>query len=68
VVVGLVLGIPLAIGGGRLLAAQLWGVRPWDPLALSLAAGGLAACAFVAALVPALRAASVSPIDALRAE
>jgi predicted permease len=68
VVIGLVLGIPLAIGAGHLLAAQLWGVRPWDPLALSLAAGGLAACAFLAALVPALRAASVSPIDALRAE
>ena len=68
VVAGLVLGIPLAIGAGHLLAAQLWGVKPWDPLALSLAAGGLAGCAFIAAIVPALRAASVSPVDALRAE
>jgi predicted permease len=68
VVAGLVLGIPLAIGAGHLLAAQLWGVKPWDPLALSLATGGLAACALVAAIIPALRAASISPIDALRAE
>jgi len=68
VVAGLVLGIPLAIGAGYLLAAQLWGVKPWDPFALSVAAGGLAGCAFLAAIVPALRAASISPIDALRAE
>ena len=66
--VGLVLGIPLAIGAGHLLAAQLWGVKPWDPVALSLATAGLAGCAFVAAIIPALRAASISPIDALRAE
>jgi ABC-type antimicrobial peptide transport system permease subunit len=68
VVAGLVLGIPHANGAGHLLAAQHWGVKPRDPFALSLAAGGLAGCAFLAAIVPALRAASVSPVDALRAE
>src|ERR1700687_1617194 len=34
VVVGLVLGIPLAVGAGRLLSAQLYGVQFWDPIAL----------------------------------
>ena len=38
VAIGLGLGLPLAVGAGRLLAAQLYGVQFWDPLALSLAA------------------------------
>ena len=38
VVVGLVLGLPLAVGAGHLLSAQLYGVQFWDPLALGVAA------------------------------
>jgi predicted permease len=68
VLIGLVLGIPLAIGAGRLLAAQLYGVEFWDPIALTIAAGSLAICALVAALIPAGRAASISPMSALRIE
>jgi ABC-type antimicrobial peptide transport system permease subunit len=68
VAIGLLLGIPLAIGAGKLIAAQLWGVKAWDPVALAVAAGSLGACAFVASIIPALRAASISPMDALRAE
>ena len=68
VVVGLVLGIPLAVGAGRLLSAQLYGVKCWDPVALGVAAVSLAACAFCAAIIPAARAASISPMNALRAE
>ena len=68
VVVGLILGVPLAVGAGRLIAAQLYGVSFWDPLALAIAAGSLAACAFFAALIPAGRAASISPMSALRTE
>ena len=63
---GLALGLPLAVGAGYLLSAQLYGVRFWDPLALGVSAVSLAACAFVAALIPARRAASISPIRALR--
>ena len=66
VLVGLALGIPLAIGAGYLLSAQLYGVRFWDPLALGVSALSLAACAFFAAVIPARRAASISPIRALR--
>ncbi len=68
VVVGLMLGLPLAVGAGRLLAAQLYGVSYWDPLALAIAAGALAVCALIAALIPASRAASISPMRALRTE
>ncbi len=68
VIIGLILGIPLAIGAGRLIAAQLYGVEFWDPLALTIATGALALCALIAALIPAGRAASISPMSALRSE
>ncbi len=68
VAAGLILGLPLAVGAGRLIAAQLYGVSFWDPFALLIASGSLATCAFVAALIPAGRAASIPPIRALRTE
>jgi predicted permease len=66
--IGLVLGIPLAIGAGRLISAQLYGVTGWDPIALFTAAAALTLCAFVAAIIPAMRAAAIDPISALRIE
>jgi len=68
VLIGLILGLPLAVGAGRLLSAQLYGVTSWDPFALSVAAGALAICSFFAAIIPANRAASISPMNALRIE
>jgi predicted permease len=68
VLIGLILGLPLAVGAGRLIAAQLYGVSSWDPLALGLAAMALAICSFFAAIIPANRAASISPMNALRIE
>jgi predicted permease len=68
VLIGLLVGIPLAIAAGRLIAAELYDVSSWDPLALTLAALALALCSFVAAVIPALRAASISPMSALRIE
>jgi predicted permease len=68
VVVGLVLGLPLAIGAGRLISSQLYGVSSWDPFALAVAGSALAICAFLAAIIPAIRAACISPMDALRIE
>jgi ABC-type lipoprotein release transport system permease subunit len=68
VVVGLVLGLPLAVGAGYLLSAQLYGVQFWDPLALAVGAAALAASAFLAAIIPANRAASIAPITALRTD
>jgi predicted permease len=66
VLFGLLLGLPLAVGAGRLISAQLYGVSSWDPLALTVAAGALAICSFFAAIIPANRAASISPMNALR--
>lgn len=68
VALGLLLGIPLAVGAGRLMSSQLYGVGIGDPLALSIAVGSLAICAFLASIVPAARAASIDPIKALRTE
>ena len=65
---GLILGLPLAVGAGRLISSQLYGVSSWDPLALLIAATALAMSAFVAAIIPASRAASISPMSALRSE
>ena len=66
VLLGLLLGLPLAVGAGRLISAQLYGVSFWDPVALAVAAVSLGLCAFVAAIIPAGRAARLSPMRALR--
>jgi predicted permease len=68
VALGLLLGIPLAVGAGYMLSAQLYGVTFWDPVALSIAAGALAIAALLASLVPATRAAGLAPMRALRTE
>jgi ABC-type antimicrobial peptide transport system permease subunit len=68
VAAGLALGLPLAVGAGYLLAAQLYGVPFWDPVALSAAASALSIAAFLASVVPAARAASLAPMKALRTE
>jgi len=68
VVLGLTLGIPLAIAGGRLLGSQLYQVPAGDPAAPAIAVGLLAFCALVASLVPAQRAASFDPVKCLRTE
>src|SRR5262249_5194905 len=68
VLVGLLLALPLAVGAGRLIAAQLYGVASWDPPALLVAAAALSIFAFFAAIIPAGRAASISPMTALRNE
>jgi ABC-type antimicrobial peptide transport system permease subunit len=65
---GLGIGIPAALVGGRVLAGQLYGVKSHDPMILGLAAVILAACALLAVSVPARRATRVDPIVALRYE
>jgi predicted permease len=65
---GLCIGIPVAIVCGRYLAHQLYGVGLFDPFVLSGAAFALVACALIAGLLPARRAASIEPSEALRME
>ncbi len=66
--VGLLIGLPLAVGAGYLLSAQLYGVTYWDPVALVIATGSLGTAAFIASLIPATRAAGLAPMRALRTE
>ncbi len=66
--VGLLVGLPLALTSTRLLRSQLHGVETVDPLSIIFATVVLGLSAVVAVLVPAMRAAKVSPIVALRAD
>jgi putative ABC transport system permease protein len=68
ILIGLAVGIPAAIGAGRLMSTQLFGVRPGDPAMLMLATVLLGVTALVASLIPARRAAGVEPMTALRSE
>ena len=68
VVIGLGIGIPLAVLAGKLMKDQLFGVKPWDPAMLAASTVLLALAALVASVVPARRAAGVEPMVALRNE
>ena len=65
---GLAVGIPASLFMGRLMTSLLFHVSGYDPFALAAGAVALVLCAAVAALVPALRAASLDPVRALRTE
>ena len=65
-IVGLCVGLPIAIFCGRLLQHQLYEVSRFDPLVLGGATLLLAFFALIAAIIPARRAASVDPNHALR--
>jgi len=68
ILIGLMIGIPVSIACGRLIAAQLYQVKSWDPLVLTASVIALGICALVASIIPAQRAASINPVDALRTE
>ena len=68
VAIGLLLGIPLAIGAGRLMAAQLFEIRSWDPPVFGFSVLALVACAAAASILPARRAASTDPLKALHTD
>jgi predicted permease len=68
VAIGLVMGILLALAGGKLVASQLYGVKSYDPAIVALAAVILTVCTLAAGFVPAHRATQVDPMEALRYE
>jgi ABC-type antimicrobial peptide transport system permease subunit len=66
--IGAALGIVLTLACARLIAGRLYGLSTLDPLTILSAIGLFAIVAALAALVPAVRAARVNPIAALRHE
>ena len=66
--IGLAIGTPVALASSRLLANQLYGVKTYDPAILGVAILVLTACALLAGFIPARRAASIEPMEALRME
>jgi putative ABC transport system permease protein len=65
---GCVLGLAGATANSVLLRSLLFGVSPFDPFVLALAAVGVLLLALTASMLPALRAASIDPMQALRGE
>ena len=65
---GIVLGIAASFGLTRLIASFLFGVKTWDPTAFIAVPAVLCAVAFVAVLLPAMRASRLEPMKALRVE
>jgi macrolide transport system ATP-binding/permease protein len=68
VAIGLAIGIPAALLGGRLMRTQLYGVKAYDPATLLAAVLVLAVFAALAGFIPSRRAASIEPMHALRTE
>jgi predicted permease len=66
--VGVLIGIPLALLVGRTLTSSLYGVKPLDAVSYLVAIAGVAVVALAASALPAGRAASVDPMTALRTE
>jgi predicted permease len=68
VALGMAAGVQLALVGARLLADQLYGLEPYDPLSLGTSVTVLLAAAVIAVWLPARRAASMEPTRAIRVE
>ena len=68
VLAGLILGVPAALLGARLISTQLFGLSATDPLTIAGAAFVLSVVAMLAGYLPARRASRVNPLNALRYE
>jgi len=65
---GLALGVPLTLVGAHFMSDQLYAVRSYDPLSIAIAVVVLSGAAALAGFIPARRAASIEPMEALRME
>ena len=67
-VLGLVLGVATALFATRMIRGLLFGVAPYDPVTLVLVAAAMAAIGVIACWLPALRAARIDPVEAIRSQ
>jgi predicted permease len=67
-IIGLAAGVGLSLIGSRYVSALLYGIESTDAATFAAATGVLLACGLVAAVVPALRAARIDPMLAVRRE
>jgi predicted permease len=68
IAMGVAIGLPLSVAAGRVSSSLLYGTRPGDPLAFIVTVAVLLVIGMVSAFVPARRAASIEPVEALRHE
>ncbi len=68
IALGVAIGLPLSLAAGRITASLLYGIKPNDPPAFVFTVAVLLAIGALAAFIPARRAATVAPIEALRHE
>jgi predicted permease len=66
--IGITAGIVCALGASTMLRGLLFNIRTWDISTLAFVAIVLGAAALIASYIPAHRAASINPVEALRAE
>ncbi|ABF43627.1 ABC efflux pump, inner membrane subunit [Candidatus Koribacter versatilis Ellin345] len=67
-IVGVVVGLGAGLALVRLIRTMLYGMKPWDPVSIAIAAGLLLGVSLIAGYVPARRASKVEPMVALRHE
>ena len=67
-IVGLAIGVPLALSSTRVLKNLLYELSPIDPLSISIAIAAVACMTIAAAWLPAHRATRIDPVQALRTE
>jgi predicted permease len=65
---GAALGLFCSLAGASLIRTMLFGTPPWDPLTIAAVTTLLTISAIAAAFIPARRAASVNPVEALRSD
>lgn len=68
IIVGLIAGTVLTLFAARAASSLLFGIPSWDPVSLAIAIGGLASIGLLASCFPAMRAARLHPMEALREE
>lgn len=66
VVLGLEVGLAIALAGSRLLGSALFETSPWDPRPYAMVAGTLIVVGALAAYLPVRQASTASPADLLR--